>query len=381
MFTVLGTAAIGVASAGILGLAVVLPFLVKEFSFGAPIAGLLMPIVYLGCICTTVSGGRLADRWGGERTAALGMVLLVVGVLICCAAPHMPVYFAGALVSGMGYGIVNPATSLLVDPGTGGGRGAILGIKQAGVTVGGVMAGWILPTLSIRFDWRVALAFVAALQLITCLLLLIVPRVAVAANRAPASSDDSGYRLRPFPGSLYGAGMAAAQVSIFGLLVVYLTQLGQSPVSSGLLYGAALALAVIARVVWGVVSDRVPADRTIPLRWCAVIGAVGSILLAVPWVGFAVAAAVMVGLGAAAWNGAYLASVISSATKSGQGASIGRALLLINVGCVVGPLVASGILALTHEWYLVWVLMALLQVGSLIAVNRATVPGLRLAQA
>ena len=83
--------------------------------------------------------------------------------------------------------------------------------------------------------------------------------------------------------------------------------------------------------------------------------------------------------GAAAWNGAYLASVISSAAASGQGASIGKALLLINIGCVVGPLTASGLLALTHNWVLLWLVMAGVQAGSLLVLNRATIVGVRAA--
>jgi nitrate/nitrite transporter NarK len=173
--------------------------------------------------------------------------------------------------------------------------------------------------------------------------------------------------------------MAAAQISVFGLMVVYLTQLGSSPIHAGLIYGGALAIAVGARILWGVLSDRKPADRSIPLRWCAALGILGSLSLAIPLPALALTAAVFIGAGAAAWNGAYLASVISSAAASGQGASIGRALRLINVGCVVGPLTASLVLALTHSWVVLWLVMAAAQAASLVAVNRATIVGLKVA--
>jgi MFS family permease len=379
--TGIGTVAIAVASAGILGLAVVLPFLVSDFGFGPAIAGLVMPAVYIGCICTTIAGGRMADRWGGERIAALGLLVLAAGTSLACLAPDVRVYFLGALVAGMGYGIANPATSLMVDPGPAGGRGLLFGIKQAGVTLGGVLAGWLLPVLSTRFDWRIALAMVAACQLATCIGMLAIPRAQSRSRPRHVVEVDAGYKLKPYPGSLYGAGMAAAQISVFGLLVVYLTQLGMSPINAGLVYGGALAIALVARIVWGVVSDRKPADRSVPLRWCAALGMLGSLALAAPFPAFALTAAVFVGAGAAAWNGAYLASVISSAAASGQGASIGKALLLINIGCVAGPLTASGVLALTHNWILLWLVMAAVQAGSLVAVNRATVVGVRVAVA
>ena len=379
--TGIGTFAIAIASAGILGLAVVLPFLVTDFGFGPAIAGLVMPAVYLGCVCTTVAGGRMADRWGGERISALGLLVLALGTGIACLAPDVQVYFLGALVAGMGYGIANPATSLMVDPGATGGRGMLFGIKQAGVTLGGVLAGWLLPMLSTRFDWRIALSIVAAAQLVTCLGLLAIPRARSRERATHFPEADTGYKLKAYPGSLYGTGMAAAQISVFGLMVVYLTHLGMSPINAGLVYGGALAIALVARIIWGVVSDRKPADRSVPLRWCAVLGMVGSLALAVPFPAFSLTAALFIGAGSAAWNGAYLASVISSAAVSGQGASIGKALLLINVGCVAGPLTASAVLALTHSWVLLWLLMAAMQICALVALNRATVVGVRAAVA
>ena len=377
--TGIGTAAIAIGSAGILGLAVVLPFLVSDFGFGPAVAGLVMPAVYVGCTFTSLAGGRMADRWGGERVASLGLLVISVGTALACLAPDVPVYFVGALIAGMGYGIANPATSLMVDPGPAGGRGLLFGIKQAGVTVGGVLAGCALPALSTHFDWRIAIAIVAACQLATSIGLVAIPRTSTWGRAGQPAEIDTGYKLRVYPGSLYGAGMAAAQISVFGLMVVYLTQLGSSPIHAGLIYGGALAIAVGARILWGVLSDRKPADRSIPLRWCAALGILGSLSLAIPLPALALTAAVFIGAGAAAWNGAYLASVISSAAASGQGASIGRALRLINVGCVAGPLTASLVLALTHSWVVLWLVMAAAQAASLVAVNRATIVGLKVA--
>ncbi len=373
--TTVGTLSIAIASFGILGLAVVLPFLVVSFGFGAAVAGLVMPAVYVGCICTSVAGGHLADRWGGERIAALGLALLSSGMGLCAVAGGVSGYVLGAFVAGLGYGITNPATSLMVDPGPRGGRGVLFGVKQAGVTLGGVLAGVLLPFVSARLDWRIALTAVAILQLATALGLLGLPRSPLRKGSRVETLNRTGYVLRAFPGSLYGAGMAAAQITVMGFMVIYLTQLGHSPIEGGLIYGGALAIAIFARILWGYVSDRVPQDRSLPLRWCAVLGVLGSISLAVPHTGFSVVAAVLVGVGSAAWNGAYIASVVTTAAESGQGASIGRALLVINVGCVAGPLLAAAVLFVSHSWSVMWLSMAVLQVGALVAVKRATVVG------
>lgn len=379
--TAAGTLAIAFGSFGILGLAVVLPFLVASFGFGPAVAGLVMPAVYIGCICTSVAGGHLADRWGGERVAAIGMATLSVGLSLSAFAGGVVAYVLGAFVAGLGYGIANPATSLMVDPGPRGGRGVFFGVKQAGVTLGGVLAGFLLPFISASYDWRIALVSVALTQLVTAVGLLAIPRVSGIREPREVVPDRTGYVLRVFPGSLYGAGMAGAQIAVMGLMVIYLTHLGLSPIEGGLVYGGALAVAIAARIFWGYVSDRAPQDRSVPLRWCAILGVFGSLALAVPHPAFSILAAAFVGVGSAAWNGAYIASVVTSASVSGQGASIGRALLLINVGCVGGPLLAAAILFLSHSWSVMWLAMSALQVGALIALNRATTVGVKVEQA
>lgn len=382
-----GTLGIAAASGGLLGLAVLLPYVMRDLHVRPAAAALVMPAAYVGCSATSVLGGKAADRWGGARVAVLGLTVMALGALLASRAEVMPAYVAAACVTGLGYGIVNPATSVMVDPGSGGGRGLLLSVKQAGVTFGGAASGLLLPAAAEHSGWPLALVAVAVLQLLPATVMLRLRRAAVAPAPVPGSAptpaptlaptpaavDGRGYRLAPNPGSLYGLTMAGAQITGFGLLTVYLTdRLHVGEVLAGLVFGGVLAVAVGARVVWGLASDRRPADRSRPLQACAVLGAVGFALLAVPSPAAVTVAVLLVGGGAAAWNGAYLAAVMSSGT-SGQGAAVGRALLMINVGCIAGPLLGSAVLALVGSWSVLWLTMAAAQALGLVAVTRATV--------
>jgi len=369
---VMGTIGITAASGGLFGLAVVLPFVVHEFDVSPAIVALVMPAIYIGCFSTSVAGGKAADRWGGARVSALGLVIMSAGVGVASQAGMMAVYLAGGLITGIGYGVVNPSTSVMVDPGSGGGRGMLLGVKQAGVTLGGALSGLLLPVFAMRVGWAVALLGAAVLQMVVGVGILAGPRVSLAGRSRALGEPAEGYRLRPNPGSLYGLTMAGAQITCVGLLVVYLTQdVGLSAVAAGFVFGSVLWVAVVARIVWGVVSDRRPHNRSFPLQMCGALGVLGFAALAVPRPAFVAIAALLIGGGAAAWNGAYLAAVIASADL-GEGAAVGRALLLVNLGCIVGPLVASAILVSTDSWVLLWLAMAAVQGLGLIAVTRAT---------
>jgi MFS family permease len=206
------------------------------------------------------------------------------------------------------------------------------------------------------------------------------PVVATVTRDRTVDPVEEGYRLRTNPGSLYGLTMAGAQITCFGLLAVYLTQdIGMSPVTAGVVFGGVLGIAVVARIVWGWFSDRRSHNRSLPLQACAALGVLGFVALAVPALPFVALGVLLIGTGAAAWNGAYLAAVVSS-TSVGEGAAVGWALLLVNIGCIGGPLLASLILATTHSWIVLWLAMALAQAVGLAAVTRATEVGVAPAQ-
>lgn len=369
----LGTLGITAASCGLLGLAVLLPYVMHDFGVRPAVAALVMPAAYAGCSATSLLGGRAADRWGGTSVSAAGLTVMTAGIAVASQAGTMAVYLAGACAAGMGYGIVNPATSVMVDPGGVGGRGTLLSVKQAGVTLGGVASGLLLPPVAEHAGWPAALAAVGALQLLVTAAMLALPG---GRTRAAAPPDiDHGYRLRPNLGGLYGLTMAGAQVTGFGLLTVYLAQkVDLTGIAGGAVFGAVLGVAVLSRVLWGMASDARPGNRSRPLQACALLGAAGFAVLAVPSPATVAIGALLIGGGAAAWNGAYLAAIVASG-ESSQGAALGRALLLINIGCIGGPLLGSAILATAGGWSVLWLTMAAAQGIGFVAVTRATITG------
>jgi len=369
-----GTAAITIGSAGLLGLAVALPFLTEDLAVAPSQAALLLPASYLGGLGTSFAGGVFADRRGGRSVAAFGLGIVALGVLLAGLAPNFGFYLLGAVITGSGYAIVNAATSVLVNSVMLSGRGLQLGVKQAGVTVGGLAVGITIPALEAWTGWSAALvgvsgavAFAAAWMIRDHLRS---PNLVTGASETPPEPA----ALRPFAGGIYGLAMSAAQVSTFGLLGVYLVDhLHASPTRASAVFGLVLVGGVVSRVGWGVVSDRSARGRVFPLRVCALMGFAGFVCMSVSETQWAIGAAVLLGIGTTGWNGAYLAAIMPAGSER-SGRDVGHAQVFIILGCIVGPLLAGAVLEVFGRWDVMWGLLAASQVLALWVAKPAKQP-------
>lgn len=342
-----------------------LPFLAQDLGVSPSQAALLMPASYLGGLSTSFAGGVLSDKRGGRLVAAFGLGVVALGVLLAGLAPNFGVFLLGALITGSGYAVVNAATSVLVNTVMLSGRGLQLGVKQAGVTVGGLAVGIVIPAVQSWTSWSVALVGVSAAVAMAAAWMARdhrrSPRFVMAATGAPPEPA----ALRPFAGGVYGLTMSAAQVSAFGLLALYLVDdLHVSPTRASAVFGIVLLGGVVSRVGWGLVSDRSARGRVFPLQVCATLGFIGFVLMSVPDTHWAIAAAVLLGIGTTGWNGAYLAAIMRGGSERG-GRDVGHAQMFIILGCMAGPLLAGGVLEIFGRWDVVWGLLAASQVLAL----------------
>ena len=80
----------------------------------------------------------------------LGAVLSALGAL--------PMLAAGGLVMGLGYGLTGPAGShLLSRAPIARNMNLIFSIKQCGVPIGGILAGLVVPPITVALGWQAAL--------------------------------------------------------------------------------------------------------------------------------------------------------------------------------------------------------------------------------
>ena len=145
----LSVLAMGTSTFTTLGLGALAPYLRSSFGLSTFEVGALPALVFLGAVSVSVAAGKLTDRVGAGRALAMSLVGVAVGIGFAAVAPNTIAFLIGVALGGVGYGAVNPATNVLstsLVPRSS--RAFFLSIKQAGVTLGGLLAGAILPSLA-----------------------------------------------------------------------------------------------------------------------------------------------------------------------------------------------------------------------------------------
>jgi predicted MFS family arabinose efflux permease len=163
-WVVLGAATLAQASASfvIQGLGALTGFLQSTFSLNGTAVGVLVTAAALAPIAVMLKVGDLLDRRHEGTILLGGALLMVAGVAGAGLAPNYPLLLAGLFVAGAGYSTVQPGGSKAVAQYfSTGRRGLAMGIRQAGLPVGGAVAAAILPVVAHSYGWRCALTLAA----------------------------------------------------------------------------------------------------------------------------------------------------------------------------------------------------------------------------
>lgn len=285
----------------------------------------------LGSIWLYMSNHGFTPALGPLRALQLGALIAVAGALLVMTA-IVPVIAAGAVLIGFGYATSTPAGSqILADHTPKEKWSTIFSLRQAGVPLGGVIAGWVGGWLITHLGWRPALLLVCAICLTLVMPLLLAPRRYNTTRplkpfRMGAIFDLSNLR-RPFravklaPGlvrlALACVGFATVQSAFFSFFVIYLyAGLGYGLALAGALFAVLQGASVLGRIILGLVADRIGSPRPV-LMVLAASSSAASLMLAALEPGhgtlFLLGVAVIAGASGATWNGLYLAEAATLA--------------------------------------------------------------------
>lgn len=351
---------------------VLAPAAALEAGVPASFAGIFIALVYGAGMSASLVSGPLIQRFGAIRLSQACLVSCAAG-LACVATGALPLFAAGALLLGAGYGPVTPASSHILAKTTPPERMALIfSIKQTGVPIGGALAGAMVPTLVLWSGWRVTALIVAGACAVTALLAQalrntfdadrILGKRLRAANLAGSLrytlSDSDLRRL-----ALSSFCFAALQLCLVTFLVTYLTlNSGVSLVTAGLMLTIAQVGGAVARVGWGALADRWGQPTRVlgftALAMGAAAVAAGAFTSHWP---IALIALVCVAFGATAigWNGVYLAQVARLAPPGKAGDATGGALVFTYAGVLFGPPVFTLLVGWGASYAVTYVLVAL----------------------
>lgn len=335
---------------------IIAPAVSEEFGWSGSSIGYLTASNSLGSLAILVAGSTLFRQIGGMRCLQFTLILGAAAMALFMH-PSVSVALAACFVMGWSTGAVNPAGSEVLQrfspPGK---RNLIFSIKQAGVPLGGVIAGLLIPLMVALAGWRPAL--------FVCILLVFIPTLLTWRASARLDEPPAGGRqrlslpklqwLRTFKAplasltssrdlmkiSVVGSLFAVSQTCWFTFTVIYLIdRLNYSLGAAGIVFAVMQAGGVIGRVGLGWLSDYLQSTSA-SLAIAAVFSATTTALLgwsSPDWPLWAmVILAFVAGGSAASWNGVQIAEVarrspanLISETAAGSSIMVGVVNMLV----------------------------------------------------
>jgi MFS family permease len=379
------TTSYGAGAFGMLGLSPLSPSLLDGFALTRFQLAFIVPAIYVGGLFFSLPGGRLADRIGVRPSLLGGLAVGSAGLLAAALAPSFPLFLGCLVVAGIGWSVVNPALGrAIVDVFPVRERGIAMGIKQMGLTLGGVASALALPAIAAALGWRAAIG--------TCAVILALP-VGLAwrpladlrhggalAGDVAAGSTAAGiwwWARSPALVVFFSTGLVLGmvQAAVLSYLPIFSIQvLGFDKIGAGLLVACSQAGGAVARLALGAASDRwLVGQRTV---WLAITGALGACLFIVYAIwpvsapAMAGALAFATGVGAYGWVGVFFVISAEAGGPRQAGLLSGVAYASIVVGLLVGPPLFGLLLEGSDSYATAWTAFAAL--SALVAITMLT---------
>ena len=320
--------------------------------------GMQPTILFTAAMFSAMISARLVTRFNPMRASQLMVLSCALGSA-CIATGNLALVALGSALIGAGLGPATPASSHILARTTPRHlQPLVFSIKQTGVPIGGALAGFVGPPLTLLWDWQTAILMVSAACVATALIIEIWSRR--YAEFADASIRVKLELLGPVRLVLSSpvlrwlvAGcvpLVIAQYALTTFVVLYLQEdIGLSVITAGAVLAVAQASGGIGRVVFGAVASRYLSPLT-TLLMLAVFGSLAAFLTATFTISSPLAliygVGIIFGASAAGWNGVYLAEVSRSAPAGEVSRTTGAVTFIIFGAVVIGPAIFGAVVAL-----------------------------------
>ncbi|MCR0985144.1 MFS transporter [Roseomonas populi] len=343
--------------------------------------GLVSALTSAGICWCLACGGPMLSHHGPVRTLQIGLACLALG-LFALSQPLGLLGLFGALAVGFGTGHNTPAGSqILVRAAPPRHRTLIFSIKQAGVPLGGALAGLLVAPMVLAQGLSAALWTIIGVVLLT--ILLVQPfRQRLDGDRgagqqgwarallSPAALARSVRVLRAHPTlpllTALGVSFSVLQSCLMAFTATYaITRHGASLAEAGRIVAVMQLSSMVGRIALGWLADRTGhALRHLALQ--AVASALAVALLVAggdrgPLALYGCAA--LVGFTAIGWNGVHMAELARVAPQSQVSNVTSAASLFGFGGSICGPLAFTLLVNWSGSYGLAFIVMAVQLAG------------------
>jgi len=345
------------------------PFYQDELGLTRAQVGLFFTAFYIGMAGFSFTAGWLSDRLGVRKASFIGHVFAGVAIFIASSAQSFGWAFVCFLLTGLGYSFLNPASTKGVLMWFRRQRATAMGIKQTGVPAGGVLTALVGAPLAAVYGWRATLAGMGAVNVVFGVAFWFLwrePRESDEGN-APGSGT-AGVPALPIRSLLaLSCGTALlliGQMSLLTYLPLFLKErLAFSTVHASQWLSITQSGAVLGRVGWGTVSDRLYRGRrkivlvligVISVLVCAAFGTLDK--GASPFV--LVPLTFLAGFTMIGYQGVSYSLVSEIAGQSRTGMALGLMITINALGTVVGTPLFGFIVDATGSYVIAWQALA-----------------------
>jgi MFS family permease len=311
-------------------------------------------------------GGRLVQRLGSRRGAALaaGLSLAALGTIAAAQSPAWLV--AGLALGGLGNAVAQPSANLgiselVTEPRL----GLAFGVKQSSIPAATLLGGLAVPTLALVLGWRWAMGAAAALALLALVVTVVGGRDARSAVTRPGTRDpDKGLPRGGLVVLTVGGFLGVAAATSIGVFLVdSAVAAGLAPGTAGLLSALCSVLGLTVRIGFGWLADRHPTRS----RWLFIAnlltgGALGYGLLAAGSPAPFVAGAVLAYALGWAWTGLFHFAIVKD-NRTAAASVTGFVQTGLSLGAAGGPLL-FGVVAQFASYTAAWLVAAALSLAA-----------------
>jgi len=335
------------------GLPTLIGFMKEDEGVSSAVATLFVSAFVLGRCVTSYAAGMAADRLSERRVLIAGCAAMG-GIVAVAAAMPIGVLFVALIVAGMASAVATPAGGRLVLVAFPRNRqGFALGLRQAGVPIGGLIGAAILPWIAHATSWGWGVAAAGAIAVVSVL-----PLVFSRADTPTAPAPAPTQRFRPSRNrnirllTIWAAMFVSSQYAVLAFLALDVNQrMGIQLATASIFVAVAQAAGIAGRVSWGLLSDHLLGWGRKPLLLLlTAVGVAGvASLYALPSSSppIAIAAAsALAGVGVIGFQGLYMVMLADSVDAASVGAATGWSVSFVQIAIVV----ASPLYGLLADW-------------------------------
>jgi MFS family permease len=335
-------------------------------------------VMFAGALLPTLLSGAVIPLIGPVRVNQITTCIAALGLLVATVG-SWPALLIGGVIVGAGYGPGAPAASAVLAHHTAlARRGLIFSVRQSGAPLGGLLAGAMLPVIAVAFGTTEAILAAAAFSVLAAIIVQTVRNALDApllSKKRPSRANVLGnLSIRSslaahadLPRVTYnGFAAAAAQGSVFALMVTFLVERGGLDlITAGFVFAAMNVAGVVARIALGYASDGFVSAQTLLAMLAAVGVCALALLLALAGqlpLAAVLALASIIGATISGWNGVLMAELARLAPPELVGSVSAAAVTCIYLGYMVGPIVTSAVVGASgsYLWGFAPVVLALL---------------------